>query len=1065
MKKRNVKYFPKVMLFVIAILVSQNLFSQIRVSGKVTTETGESIPGVSIVEKGTINGVITNLDGEYQIGLKSEKEPVLIFSFIGMQSQEIPVNGKDVINVVLNEVSTDLEEVVIVGYGTQKRESVVGSISTTSADEIMKAPVGNVSSALVGRLSGLTSMQSSGQPGGDAPVLRIRGVSTLNDAEPLIIVDGIERNGGGRASFGSSGDVGTDTFGNFSGFESLNPNDIESVSILKDASATAVYGVKGANGVIIITTKKGRKGQKAVISYTGNYGVTVPVRLKDNISSADYGMYANEGGYNDGTGAFMSFLDINKYRYNYNPILYPSISYKDFMVKDMSSKHTHNLSIRGGTDKVTYFSSIGYYDEDGIIKSNPGYGFDANNHYNRLNIRSNIDFQFTNRFSASINIDGRFEVRRGPNAPNDKNMWWKMYNALPWVSPGFDEEGRYIKTNEEPDRPVFQWIYERGIYRRNQTTVNTVFSAKHELDFITPGLSAQGKFSFDSFVDTPYKRTYNTLLEYIPLEIGDEVYLKKQGKNNQLSYVQGNASKRKKEYYEASLNYLKSFGDHTVSALALYNQQKTYYKEAQFRDVPHAYLGFVSRVTYNYKSKYFGEFNFGLNGSENFPEGKRFGKFPAFSGGWLLSEEAFMKNIKPISYFKIRGSVGLVGSDRIGNSRFLYIPGVYKTIHAKIGPYFGEPSTGAARIPGLQEGTAANNDVTWETALKSNIGIDSKFFNDKLSVTVDLFKENRDNILTTMQTYPLMSFPYMGGPAVAPGGPGWPTADYKTRVNYAQVENKGIEVELEWNGKIGSDFNYFIKGSYAYSINKAVKLSESSKDYPWLYAEGLPLGNYSGLIADGYWDSYEEINNPNNPYNVYNPNPIPGDIKYKDINGDLRIDDQDNVNLGYGDTPRTTITGALGFGYKGFEVSALMQGATDVMYHPWQESMIQMYKGSGGFDWIEDRWTPQNRDASYPVLHSLANTTENAGNFRRSSYWGYDATYIRLKNVEIAYRFPKKFVNKIGLGNLRMFLTGQNLFTWTPTEEMERYDPEAVRTRMALHPLMQVYNLGLSVTF
>ena len=298
------------------------------------------------------------------------------------------------------------------------------------------------------------------------------------------------------------------------------------------------------------------------------------------------------------------------------------------------------------------------------------------------------------------------------------------------------------------------------------------------------------------------------------------------------------------------------------------------------------------------------------------------------------------------------------------------------------------------------------------------------------------------------------------------GGTGFATADYSTRVNYAEVENKGFEVELGWNQKVNDDFNYFIKGSYSYSINKAIKISEAKQNYPWMYSQGLPLGLQRGLVAEGYWDSFEEINNPDNPYNTFQPNPIPGDIRYKDVNGDMKIDRYDVVPMDYGNVPRTTFTGALGFKYKGFEVTALLQGGTEWLFHPSNDAQIQRHEGWGGYTWISDRWTPQTRDeAHYPVLHGMDSKAPAASNFQRSSYWAYDATYVRLKNMEVSYTLPKTVVEKLSIDQVRIFLTGQNLWTYTPTYEMERYDPEMIQGRQIYHPIMQIYNLGVAVTF
>lgn len=480
----------------------------------------------------------------------------------------------------------------------------------------MKAPVGNVGSALTGRLTGLTTMQNSGQPGAEAPTIRIRGKATLNNADPLVIVDGVERSSGGRIQESANADL---MKGYMSGWETINPNDIESVTILKDASATAVYGVKGANGVLIITTKKGLSG-KATVTYSGSFGLSVPTRLRHNIGSYAYLYYQNEMGYNDGTGATTSFEDLMKYRYHFNDYLYPSMDYADYVLKKYSPKTEHNVSVRGGNDFVKYYASVGYYSEDGLVKKKAGYGFNPNNEYRRLSLRTNLDFQFTKRLSASINIDGRFERRQGNNSPGDNQFFWKLYQAKPWSTAGFDADNRYIVTGTDPNPTIITMLFAGGNYTRNQVTANTVFSLKYDLDFITKGLSAQGKYSFDSFSDAGYnrQRQYAT---YRPIELEDgTIYMQKSGNDGPLTSSGLASQKRRKEYAEVSLNYARSFGDHNVSALAMYNMEKSRYYETSFADVPHAYLGFVGRATYNYKSRYFLDFSIGINGSGELPE-------------------------------------------------------------------------------------------------------------------------------------------------------------------------------------------------------------------------------------------------------------------------------------------------------------------------------------------------------------------------------------------------------------------------------------------------------------
>jgi len=1041
----------------------------ISIKGIVVDNNNEPIIGANITLKDASVGTITDINGSFQI--KMNTGSVLKVSYIGYENKEIKITDARFLKVELTENTKLLGEVVVVGYGEQKKVSVVGSISTTSSKELTKSPQGSLGTAMVGRLNGLVSVQETGIPGGETPRINIRGVSTLNNASPLVIVDGVERTGGGRAN-GDPKDISGGSLGNVSGWEAINPNDVESISVLKDASATAVYGVKGANGVIIITTKRGQTG-KPVVSYSFNYGLSTPTSLKQPLNSYETIMYANEANANDGKLPIKSYEEMNNYRYHVNDYLYPDLNINEYMLRDFAPKVLHNFNISGGSDMVKYFCSVGYYDETGLLKQNKAYGFDPNNKYTRTNIRSNLDFQFSKRFSASINIDARYEDRQGASRPGNNIFWTQMYMSVPWISPGFNDENHMIISNLPASAngyPLFVAVQSGGMYKREQITANTLFSTKYELDQITKGLSINGRFAFDSYTES----WFNTAQAHARVDITRDPTTNEpieilSGYDGEMLIYRQAPDKRKKYYIEGSLNYARTFGDHSVSGLALYNQEKRHYFESSFPDVPVAYMGFVSRLTYNFKNRYFAEFNIGINGSENFPVGQRFGVFPAYSGGWLVSDEPFMKQQKVISTLKLRASYGEVGSDRIGNNRFLYIPGNYVYFPNQYRGIFGEQNNiygGANGTLGIQEGTAANNNVTWETAKKSNIGFDSKFFKDKLSLVVDLFQENRENILTNMETLPgylFPNFPYQYSPVPQ-------TKSYITPVNYAKVQNRGIEIELGWNDQIGKDFSYFSKLTLAYSKNNATLLSEAKKDYPWLYNQGLPLQISRGLIAEGYWNSLAEINNPKNPYNTYESNPIPGDIRYKDVNGDMKIDENDKVPLDYSAlTPRTTFAGSFGFAYKGFDFSILLQGVTGMIYMP---SGFSQRLGQGGdkavFDWIEDRWTPNNRDAHYPVLHSFSQLTETSTNFVPSTFWAYDDTYVRIKNMQIGYVLPSQLTKHIAISNLRISLTAQNLFTWTADNRMKNYDPEAWSGGGGLesyYPIMKMFNLGIDVTF
>lgn len=1013
------------------------------ISGKVVDDSGAGLIGVTVVLKDQPGvGTVTDTNGTYTIN--APETSVLVFSYVGYATAEMDASTVNNKTIVLKEEIRSLDDVVIVAYGSQKKASVVGAIVTTKGSELIKSPVSNVGVALEGRLVGLTTVQRSGQPGGDTPELRIRGQSN-----PLVIVDGIERSSGGRSG---------DNYGGVSGWEFINPNDIETVSMLKDASATAVYGVKGANGVIIITTKKGLTG-KPEVNFSAGYSVSTPMRLRTPVQSYDYLRYLNEGSYNDGDVAYKGYDILMRFKNQVNPLLYPDFNSKEFTLNNTAPKQNYDISIRGGNEFVKYFVSGGYTREDGLIKNRPEYKVHPNFTYDRYSMRSNLDFQFTKRFSAGINMDTRFETRGGPNGYTNNIFFTYLYNTYPWETSGFNKDEHVVVTDALGSViPIPYMLIVGGIYKMSQTTSNNSVNLKHDLDFILPGLSAQAKYAFDSYTSVFYNMQKNSEL-YSAIDFTDvdgKTYLLKVNGDDGALAMSNTAvkDKRRKDYFEASLNYTGTIGaDHALTGLALYNMEKRYYADGVPTDVPRAYLGFVGRTTYAFKDKYLAEFNIGINGSENFPVGKRYGIFPAMSVGWVVTNEKFYKKNDLMNYMKIRGSLGQVGND-ISSDRFLYMTGLYMNYPASYKTYFGEPGQGYTVTP-IQEGKASNPNVTWEVATKSNIGIDANFIKQQLSLTADIFQEKRDNILTNLANIPTYLYPT--------NNTGFSTSNYATKSNYNKLESKGIEVELGWNSRLGKTFSYFIRGTVASYSTIYTRISELEQPYPWMIAQGTEW-NTRGLISEGFWNSFAEIANPNNPFNSYYPNPIPGDIKYKDINGDMRIDDYDLVPLGYTNTPRTTYTGSLGFSFHGFDCSVLLQGASDVVFIPAAENQVMMNPNRSAFSWIANRWTPTNRElATYPVLHNQTYTKFDASDFKPSTFWAYDATYLRLKNLEIAYNLPKSLLKNFNLQNVRLSLSGQNLFTWTKTPQMDNFDPELGQT--VFYPLMSTYSLGCSVTF
>lgn len=1045
------------------ILLSVSLFAQEHtVSGEVVDDAGNPISGATIVVPGTRAGAVSDINGKFSIQVPLDG--TLAVSFLGYKPQQVEPGNSAAIRIVLELDATGIDDVVVVAYATQKRASVVGAISSMSGKDIQKAPTGDIATALTGRLPGFSTVQQSGQPGGALPDIRIRGQGGV-----LVIVDGIERQGGSRLGESDA------AVGNLSGWETISPQDIESVSILKDASATAVYGVRGANGVIIITTKQGRSG-KAQVQYNGSFSLSQPTNLSQTVNSADYIMYNREGNFNDGviSSGDYTFERYNRHRYNYDPILYPSMNMNDYLLREVAHKHEHNVSVRGGDDVVRYYASVGYYGEDGIVKNITGFPMDPNQHYDKLSLRSNLDFTLTKNLTLGINMDVRFENRAGTSSgygdasATDGRFFQFMYLAKPWITPGFDADGRYIQSfvPEATSPQILESILRSGVYDLKQITANNIINARYDLgNLITKGLSVQAKYSFDfySFNNAHRLKTGGLGEYFIPMETDGGMAYKKMGEPSVLGYSQLQSGKFKKDYFEASLNYERTFGEHAVTGLLLFNSEKRAYNVGSPADIPRSYLGYVTRLTYGYADKYLAEFNMGINGSENFPKNKRFGIFPAFSVGWVISEEEFMADAKTyVNFLKIRGSHGIVGSDS-GGGRFIYIDGVYNyyphtndSAGNRNGFYGNFGDQNRIFIKALQEGTVANPNVTWATAAKTNIGLEGNFLKNRLSFIFDYFWEKRKDIITIMQNQP--SYLYPSGLADF-GNP------YQVMANYNRTSTQGFEVSLGWNQHI-NEFSYYARASYSYAVTTLDRVSEPKYEYPWLYSNGTRSGQVRGLIAEGFWSSWSEINNPDNPYNTFGNNPVPGDLKYKDVNGDMKIDSNDMVEIGYANNyPPSSFALDLGAGWKGLNLSLLFQGSTGMKFMPGDTNKILMGSGKGIFEWISDRWTPTNTDATYPVLHSAAANVESASNFQNSTFWAYDATYVRLKNAVLSYSLPHSVLQGSILSEVTISLMGQNLLTWRKDDRMKMYDPEQVATGRTLYPIMKVYSIGVNLTF
>ncbi len=998
------------------------------VSGVVKDDTGEPVIGAGVLVKGTTLGTITDIDGHFSFRA-DDLNGVLVVSFVGMETQEIPMKGKGTFDIVLKSSNTLLEEVQVVAYGAQKKVTLTGSISSVNTDELLKVPTASIGNMLSGVLSGVSSIQSSGQPGGDDPDVFIRGISTLNtmNAKPLYLVDGVERS-----------------------FFQIDPNEVENITILKDASSTAVFGVRGANGVIIVTTKRGKEG-KAKINASFSYGIQTPTRMPEFVNSYDFATFLNEAYTNDGKDPKFTPEAVEAFRTHSNPIIYPDTDWMELLFKSSAPQTQGNVNISGGTERVRYFISMGMLDQKGFFK-NHDTRYDANFNFNRYNYRANLDIDFTKTTLVAINMGGRVEKRNFPRSGDDINqLFRRIYWATPFSGPGI-VDGKWIKGNSQY-LPVglsdgLGNIYGRGYGSKTTNVVNLDLALTQKLDFVTKGLQFKIKVAYNSGYDhtkeratsiesyQPWYRKDVTWMEHPAGSDPNEVVYIQDGEAGLISYAES-FGKSRDWYAEASFDWKRDFGLHHLSALALYNQSKTYYPDSDYPGIPRGYVGLVGRVTYDYDNKYLIEGNVGYNGSENFAPGNRYGFFPAVSGGWVLTQEEFLKDNPVVNFLKIRASYGIVGNDRYHPygtgfmDRFLYLPNSY---FIGSGYQFG---TGTSWSPGAYEKSFGNSGLSWEKSAKQNYGIDFSLFNQKLSGSIDYFYEKRTDILAKASTDPIihaMSLPVL---------------------NLGIVSNKGVELNLKWNHKINS-FRYWTNLNVSYAKNKIVYQDEVPSEYTYTLKTGHPVGQPFGLKVRGfYYEGMEDV--ADHSYVLKE-----GDVVYEDLNHDGKIDDNDKTAIGYPSYPLLNAGLTLGFEYKGFDFSMLWVGATKtsrVLEETFRKPLGETYDRSLMSHQFTDRWTPETA-ATAKLPRATIDGVKN--NYRDSELWVKDASYLRLKNIEIGYNFRLPFMPKIGMEKMRVFMTGYNLLTF---DKLKISDPESMSSGVPQYPVMRVINFGLNVSF
>ena len=1031
------------------------------VTGTITDDKGEVLPGVTVILKGLQRGTTTNIEGQYRLSVPDNINE-LIFSYVGYLSKEVTIGNKTAVNVVLQTDEKSLEEVIVVGYGTQKKSEQTAAISSIAGDEIVKAPVTDVSNSLIGRVSGLFAQQISGRPGLNGANITIRGRASTNSAA-LIIVDGVERQ----------------TFGD------IDPNEIESISVLKDASSTALFGIKGANGVIIVTTKTGKSG-KARVSYSGNVGRVNFTQVPEFLDAYPSAMLHNEGEenlikYGLVPASFQKVFtaqDIQTYKDGTGDrLLYPNTNWFKAVTRPSWVRTQHNLNFSGGSKAVKYFVSLGYLYEDGGFKdfSTPS-GYKTNPSYTRYNFRSNLDFNLTPSTTLSLRLGGRLEDRYSFQANGGQGdlrqrfesgpeyLLTRMYAIPAWIIPFYPEytnpktpEDQRLDNTlnqiEDFGRAGVNTFNPYAVIKRNgyvdyrNNAIESVFVMDQQLDRITKGLAFKATFGYDAYIAGVRGQggayaAYNVNRTTKTLELARGSF------EDPLGGVTAQNYGYVKTNLQLALNYARSFGKHNVSSVAVAQREL---RGADGVAAPFANEGVVLRATYNYNSRYFIEVNGAYNGSENYPKAERYGLFPAVSAGWTVSEENFLKGAKWIEYLKIRGSYGLIGYGSVGGTRFQYLdeysngggtPGTSSNSVINNRVLFGTASTNVS-YPVVWHSRSGNPDVTWEKSIKRNFGIEAAFLRNRLSVTADIFDEKRYDILLTRNNSALLIF-----------GESLPQS------NYGENYNSGFEVETSFKYAKGN-FRYGISGQYTHARNRIVKTDEALNLPDLQKNTGQAIGQFRGYKVLGFYQSLDDI--ATSPPSRVSGAVIPGDLKFADLNGDGIIDNQDRAPIGYADVPQNVFGIEPNFGYKGFTLSALFQGVTKV-------NSNVFFAGGNYYSEMLNRWTPENaQNATWPSIRPRGTA---APSYATNDYLLQDASYLKLRNVEISYSVPAAFAKRLNMETIRVFLTGQNLFTWTKFVGLDPENNQGSAVAGSFFagpnnavPVSRTFNLGANIQF
>lgn len=1003
-------------------LVGQQKQKQEVLGRVVDAKTGDVIVGAQVVYKGTTTGTTTDVDGNYSLPYPGGRQTIQV-SYLGYKMKEEVISSPQILDFSLEEDAIALEEAVVVGYGSQRKVSVVGAITTVDVKEL-KVPTGQISNSLAGRLAGVVAVQRTGEPGQSSDFW-VRGISTFGDNKnPLILVDGVERS-----------------------LDLLDPEDIESFSILKDATATAVYGVRGANGVIVINTRRGVEG-KPDINVKIQTGILSPTKTPKMANSATWAEMYNIARTSRGHAAAYTPEEIEKYRTQSDPYLYPSVDWLSELMENSATSQRVNLNVTGGGQVARYYVSGAFYNENGLFITDPSHEWDSKINYKRYNFTSNVDVSLHRTTTLKLNVNGVLEMKHQPyNSISTifDDAISVSPNVVPMYYPDLDENGnrRYAEATGGIVNP-YNVLTQAGYNDNWWTKVNAIMALEQDFsDLVTEGLKATVKFSYDTNSWNQILRGGSPHTWYAKNrdENGNLIYEENSLGANTLGYT-SYANGERALYIEANATYSRVFDDkHNVGGLLLYNQRE--YQIAASSSIgalPYRTQGLAGRLTYSYDDRYFIEGNFGYNGSENFARGHRFGFFPAGALGWVISNEKFMKGKTPmIDILKLKVSLGQAGNDQIGGGRrFVYLP----TINGANGTNWGVSNT---VVSGLTVGEYANNDVSWETSTKLNVGLETRLFN-ALRFQIDYFQEKRDGIFVQRKSVP----DYVGVTTMP-----WS--------NIGEMKNKGIDMTLEFDKSFG-DLFLSARGTFTFARNEQV--NDDQPDYIDKYRNrnGQRYGQQFGLVALGLFESQEEIDNSPTQYGVSYLKP--GDIKYKDINGDGVVDTNDEVPIGYSSVPEIVYGMGVSASYKGFDLSLFFQGVAHTTFFLGGSYFPFNYPNLGRTSFLADLsdkyFDPakQNFDAELPLLYDEG---WHGSNYVNSTWWQRSGAYLRLKNAEIGYTLPKSLSNKLLLKSLRIFVAGTNLLTFAP--DVKLWDPEIGSVDGRGYPLMRTVNLGLNINF